>query len=82
MIKTKEPPVKQQLSSEAVKLINEIWDCMELLANKRPNAEELRRAITVDGIPMDEFKLRQLRLKLWTKWQDKSAKPEHDGIEG
>ncbi|MEM3097504.1 MAG: hypothetical protein QXU32_02125 [Nitrososphaerales archaeon] len=55
---------KHGLSAEAVRLINELWECLELLWKRTPTPKEIQDQITnKDGEVMSEYKLRQLVLK-------------------
>lgn len=82
------PP--KELTAEAVRCINDIWDYLERL-NKRHIGEgqlmTLKQVIYRDGEVADEATLRSIRMKLKDKW-DKSgvvSKPPptyKDGGEG
>jgi hypothetical protein len=78
-----------ELSAEAIRLINDIWDYLEMLKKRHIGEEQLfllKEVILRDGEVTDEATLRSIRLKLKEKW-DKGAvttkKPSpKDGGEG
>ena len=61
---------KQGLSAEAVRLINELWECLELLWKRTPTPKEIQDQVTdKDGEVMSEYKLRQLVLRFKTAYR-------------
>lgn len=59
-----------QLSPESVKLINELWETLELVWGHKVSVDELKaQIIEPDGQIMDEYHLRQRLLKAKTAWK-------------
>jgi len=71
---TKVATEHEHLSIEAVQLINEIWDLIDLIYGHAHTHDELRQFISIGSSTMDEYHLRQVRLKLSEKWR--SSKKE------
>lgn len=67
-------PPKKELSAEAVRLINEIWEHLELIQKHDISHSELQEVITVDGQLMDEYQLRALALKLRSSYRKSGEK--------
>lgn len=81
------PP--RELSAEAVRCINDIWDYLEMLKKRHIGEEQLmtlKEVIYRDGEVADEATLRSIRLKLKDKWEkgtpSKKVAPPKDGGEG
>lgn len=79
------PP--RQLSAEAVRLINDIWDYLEMFRKRHIGEEQLfilKEVIYRDGEVADDAVLRSIRLKLKEKWEKPvTKKPTYkDGGEG
>lgn len=64
-------PVRE-LSAESTRLINDIWDYLELLKGRHIGEKQLfnlKEVIFRDGEVADEATLRSIRLKLKDKWE-------------
>lgn len=77
----------RELSAEATRLINDIWDYLELLKGRHIGEKQvfsLKEVIYRDGDVADDATLRSIRLKLKEKWESIPVKkaPAKDGGEG
>lgn len=71
------PPVakKEPMSEESVRLVNEIWEHLELAWGRTPSYQELQEQISIDGVVMDDYHLRQLALKVRSSYRKSGEKP-------